>query len=314
VVDAVNKCPQLAFYFSRDHEQQEQILIEFCTKSDRCFCCCIGCINGMLLWIKKPTETNCEIAGVKAKKFFCGRKKKFGLNFQGDCDTKGHFLDVYIGHPGSTSDYFSFCTSSLKYKLERPGFLKAGKCLFGDNAYVNTEYMATPFKAVYSGVKNEYNFYHSQLQITVECAFGMLVKRWDILQRAIPNSMGLRKTTALAMCLCHLHNYCINQRIASEPSLCSNNFNVKIYGSISAEGTPALMTDAGNYFCQRCWGETTFSHELLGREKHFNGIPQNKRRRVEQQACVLSREELLLQVTHKGLKHPTPNAWWKQLT
>ena len=51
--------------------------------------------------------------------------------------------------------------------------------LFGDNAYLNSFNIATP----YSGVSNNpdkfaednYNFYHSQLHIHVECAFGMLV-------------------------------------------------------------------------------------------------------------------------------------------
>jgi hypothetical protein len=140
------------------------------------FDCCVGFIDGMLLWIEKPTPEDCEIAQVKPKKFFCGCKKKFGLNFQGVCDAKGRFLDVCIGHPGSTSDFLAFCTCSLKYKLETPGFLKEGKCLFGDNVYVNTTYMATPFKAVFSGEKDDYNFYHSQLHITVKCAFGMLVQ------------------------------------------------------------------------------------------------------------------------------------------
>ena len=97
------------------------------------------------------------------------------------CDAKGRFIDVCIGHPGFTSDYLAFCTSSLKYKLECPGFLKQGLCLFGDNAYVNTSYMATPFKACYSGEKDDYNFYHSQVRISIECAFGMLVNCWGIL-------------------------------------------------------------------------------------------------------------------------------------
>ena len=34
------------------------------------------------------------------------------------CDVKGRFLDVTIGHPGSTSDYLAFVTSNLHAKLE----------------------------------------------------------------------------------------------------------------------------------------------------------------------------------------------------
>jgi hypothetical protein len=163
VVDAVNKCPALSFSFPANHDKQEEIAFGFLARSEAGFSHCVGCINGMLLWIDGPTEADCEIAAVKPKKFFCGQKKKFGLNLQAVCDAKGRFIDVCIGHPGSTSDYLAFCTSSLKYKLEHPGFLKRGLCLFGDNAYVNTNYMATPFKACYSGEKDDYNFYHSQV-------------------------------------------------------------------------------------------------------------------------------------------------------
>ena len=55
MVDAVNKCPKLAFLFPEDHNKQEQIAIGFFAKSDAGFQRCIGCIDGMLLWIEQPT-------------------------------------------------------------------------------------------------------------------------------------------------------------------------------------------------------------------------------------------------------------------
>ena len=62
--------------------------------------------------------------------------------------------------------------------------------LFGDNAYLNTPYMATPFTNVAGDAnlvaKDSYNFYHLHLQIQVECAFGMLVQRWGLLRVAMP--------------------------------------------------------------------------------------------------------------------------------
>ena len=56
---------------------------------------------------------------------------------------------------------------------------------WGDNAYLNMSYMAAPFPNV-SGdpaqkSKDDYNFYHSQLRIQVECAFGMIFQRWAML-------------------------------------------------------------------------------------------------------------------------------------
>jgi len=74
---------------------------------------------------------------------------------------------------------------------------------------VSTEYMATPYKKAYSGVKSDYNYFHSQVRITIECTFGMLVHRWSILRRPLPARMGVRKQIALTLVLTKLHNFCI---------------------------------------------------------------------------------------------------------
>jgi hypothetical protein len=175
VVDAVNQCKQLKIKFPEDHDEQSRIAAEFEKKSRAGFKNCVGAIDGILISTEKPNMKDCEMTSCGPKKFFCGRKKKFGLNMQATCDARARFLDVSICHPGSTSDYLAFATSPLKHKLERPGFLAPGLVLFGDNAYVNTNYMVTPFKAVSSGPKDDYNFYHSQVRIKVECSFGILV-------------------------------------------------------------------------------------------------------------------------------------------
>ena len=95
----------------------------------------------------------------------------------GCVDHERSFTDVDIKHPGATSDYLAFAMSNLKSRLE-DGLLHDDKYLFGDCAYSNTAYMVTPFKN--TGGDDEldaFNYYHSQLRINVECAFGMLVNR-----------------------------------------------------------------------------------------------------------------------------------------
>jgi hypothetical protein len=74
-------------------------------------------------------------------------------------------MDIYIGHPRATSDFLSFMTSPLHRRLEKPNFLHPDVCIFGDNAYVNTQYMGTPYKAVTDGEKDAFNYYQSQLRI-----------------------------------------------------------------------------------------------------------------------------------------------------
>jgi hypothetical protein len=218
VVDAVNACPEFAFGYPSDHSEQQKIADGFAAVSRGIFNCCAGAIDGILVWMERPSPKHCELSGCGAKKFFCGRKKKFGLNMQATCDHHKRFLDIYLKHPASTSDYLSFCSSPLFCKLEEAGFMKPGLCIFGDNAYCNTPYMATPYKgaAVKDGSKDAYNFFHSNCRITIECAFGMLVHRWGILCKPMSTKLPVSKVTAIVRCLCRLHNFCIDERLGRE--------------------------------------------------------------------------------------------------
>ena len=163
IVDAVLATEALDISFPVDHREQRRIAAEFKACSKAGFDCCAGPIDGMLVWVECPSLECCEIAQCGRKKFFCARKNKFGVGFQGVCNAHSRFLDVSIGHPATTSNYLGFTTSSIYYKVQQKGFLANGLCLFGDSAYVNTEYMATPFKNVSSGPKDDCNFYHSQV-------------------------------------------------------------------------------------------------------------------------------------------------------
>jgi len=212
VVDAVNATSSMDIKFPKSHEEQKRVAEGFRCKSRIGLGNCVGAIDGLLIWIHKPTSTDIkDNIGFGPKKFFCGRKKKYGVNMMGTCDSTGKFLDVEIQFPGSSSDFYAFLNSDLRKKLEQVGFLAEGLCLYGDNAYVNTPYMIVPFKGAQDGAKDAFNFFHSSLRINIECAFGMLVHRWGILRKAIPMNIPVKKITALVMCLCKLHNFCLAQ-------------------------------------------------------------------------------------------------------
>ena len=69
--------------------------------------------------------------------------------------------------------------------------------------------MATPIPGLHiSDVEDAYNFYLSQIRITIERAFGILVHRWAILRRSM--SMSILKVPALVTCLMRLHNFCVD--------------------------------------------------------------------------------------------------------
>ena len=112
---------------------------------------------------------------------------------QAICNHNRRFIYINISHPASTSDYLSFGTSRLCKLLESSGFLAPGLTIFSDNAYVNTPVMTSSFKAVTSGIKDAYKFYHYQIRINIECAFRMLFNWWSILHELIALSISLKK-------------------------------------------------------------------------------------------------------------------------
>jgi hypothetical protein len=120
VVAAINSCtaPELKIEFPSDHAEQLRLAKGFQQLSTAKFDCCVGAIDGILIWTERPTKAECDQAQWGPLKYMCGRKKKFGMNMMGTVDYRGRFLDVEIRHPGSTSDYLAFATSDLKADLE----------------------------------------------------------------------------------------------------------------------------------------------------------------------------------------------------
>jgi hypothetical protein len=209
VVDVVHKSHQLEIIFPECHDKQLEIARGFEKKSDINISNCVGAIDDILIWINKPSTLDEKAIKFGPSKFFCGRKKKFGLNMQATCASNLMFLDVEIKFPGAASDFYAFDESALKKKVETEGFLHPGLCLFGDNAHMNTLYMCIPWQNIGSGPKDAFNFFQSQVRINIKCAFGLLVHRWGILQKPIAMNITVQKTTSLVLGLCKLHNFCI---------------------------------------------------------------------------------------------------------
>lgn len=164
VVEATNRLPEFFIRYPSGKEQQQKIADDFCLASGVGFKNCAGAIDGILVWIQKPSGTEAEAAGIGLKKLFCSRKNKFGLNCQAVSDKRGRFLDISITYGAASSDCLAFEASDLHRRLEM-GLLKRGFVIFGDNAYINSAYLATPYPNVSGGSKDNYNFYHSQVSL-----------------------------------------------------------------------------------------------------------------------------------------------------
>ena len=154
--------------------------------------------------------------------------------------------------------------------------------------------MATPFPATTGGTKDAYNFYHSQLRINIECAFGRLVARWSILRTAIPMNTTIAKTTAMVIALAKLHNYCINESEATTINLSSDNTHIMVVG-----GVDLIESAAANM---------SLPLDLMNGGEHHDDLSSNDLRRLrrEYDNVVLPRTLLHALVETKGLTRPLP--------
>ena len=271
VVEAIHRTHALDLSFPQDHSTQRDLARQFLVRSQAGFDCCVGAVDGILIWVLQPSPACCKESKCDAAKFFCGRKHKFGLNCQAVADCRGRFLDMSIRYPASTSDCLAFESSELFGRLQN-GLLAEGLCLFGDNAYLNSPFLATPYPNVSNGYKDAYNFFHSQLRIRVECAFGMFVQRWGVLRSAFPSGITIRKTTATVLALAKIHNFCIDHTdTIILPNTASDELDLmtRVTGSIPLEEV-----------CTRDDGDSEGNfvpRELIGGSDHFDDVPREVR-------------------------------------
>jgi hypothetical protein len=299
VVDAVNRLPEFTIRYPSCHLKQEQIALGFEQKSVAGFTCCCGAADGILIWIHKPTKQQCQKSSCDAGKFYCGRKHKMGLNAQAVCDLYGRFLDIAIQFPASTADCLAFEGMDLHKRLQT-GLLKPGLCLFGDNAYLNSIFMATPYSGngSFSIAKDNYNFFHSQLRINIECAFGMLTQRWGILRSAMPKGLTLEKINGLVLLAARLHNFCLDMGQLVEP------LNAIDEDHLEAQGVVPLEPDSQI-------NGILLPRDIMGSGEHFDGIDRNERQRrlrleMERGLILLPREQLCATVADGHYERPTP--------
>ena len=123
VVDAIHMAPELKIVFPETEQEQQELADGFKAKSEIGIPICVGAIDGILIWIHKPSVTDLEGIKFGPSKFFCGHKNKYGVNMQGVCDADKRFLAVDVRYPGSTSDFFAFEQSDLRKQETQIAFI-----------------------------------------------------------------------------------------------------------------------------------------------------------------------------------------------
>ena len=92
--------------------------------------------------------------------FFSGHYQTYGINVQAACDAKCRFItSVCVAASGGTNDIAAFRKCPLFQQVQR---LPIGNYIIGDNAYICTENLLTPFsgKWLVTTVMNSFDLMH----------------------------------------------------------------------------------------------------------------------------------------------------------
>ena len=303
VVDCINKCKDLEFHFPTKEEQLD-ISHGYKEKSGALFPCVIGAIDGILIWILKPSRKECDVAGCQEASFKCSRKDKFGINMQAICDYKFRIRWIDLSWPGNSSDYMAWTTSHLYQEVDNDPwqFIIPGMTLLGDSAYTRSSFMSVPFKNNVTADKDAFNFYQSQLRITVEQTFGILVHRWAILRG--PLNVPLVAVPSFVMALCRLHNFCIDIKDVIDKENMNDDYKTNENDEIYLHHLVAVSNSLKD--CNMIASEVVNVNEngpdgLLHRGDHFHDSP-HSRQRTSNGTCPMN--AMLKSVQEQGLSRP----------
>jgi hypothetical protein len=207
---AILTCKELQITLPNTQDELDEVLEGFKSKStEEVMSGCVGALDGLLLLIRTPTRE--EAPNVRI--YHSGHYQRMGLNVQAMVDANLRFMYLAVLAGGRSSDVQAYRKSKLKNWIESlpPWYFVAG-----DNAYVCTEHLLTPFCGSSRSLPeyDAYNFFLSQMRIRVEMAFGMLVTKWRILRASL--EVPLAQSSQILIACGILHNWCINERVRHE--------------------------------------------------------------------------------------------------
>ena len=111
-----------------------------------------------------------------------------------------------------------------------------------------------------------FEFYHSNIRITIECAFGVLIHKWGRLRKPIPYNIRLSKICALVRRRCILCNFCINKRLSN-----SNLFKRKCNTILRRDASSIALN--GGYAADRLDSENSNDNNITYQfNSHFDVV------------------------------------------
>ena len=206
-VDAINNCAALDLDFPIDDVSKlQQLEVEFRARSKGAIWeGQVAAVDGVHLAMKAPTAKEVN----DPKRYHVARKDEYALLCMAMCDVERRILWYDIGHAPQTHDSLAFSGTPLGQRVAR-GDLPSPFFINGDSAFAASPSMVTP-----SGETghDDYNYHQSANRMPIECAFGILVRRFGIFWR--PLSMRFNRRAPVVGACIRLHNLCISRRLAN---------------------------------------------------------------------------------------------------
>ena len=164
----------------------------------------IGALDGIAIRLAGPPASSTLTPAE-----FYSRKGFFALNVQAICDGDTRFIYVATGAPGSMHDSAAWAQTRLGTDLGN-NVLNLGRFFFiGDDAYAISLFLQCPWPGQKLPMgKDAFNYFLRQLRQTIERSFGILNKRWGVLQR--PLRLSLADCGDLIAALMKLHNFIVD--------------------------------------------------------------------------------------------------------
>ena len=204
--------------------------------SDGHFDGCFGALDGLAIRIKRPTRTE-KLRDPGA--YYC-RKGFHALNVQAICDSDKKILWLSSSHQGSCHDSTAWTACKVYKVLQvRSEWLYQNNWFIaGDSAYNMESFLLVPFdkpdmRRAVGQMEDNYNFYHSNCRIRIECTFGELIMRWGIFWRKL--QVDLKSVGHVVETAALLHNFIIDERLEQEKANDNDYFATFSHSNLRSE-------------------------------------------------------------------------------
>ena len=235
-LDAIDKAlPEFSLEDDiHDLERCRHLAAGFARKTDGHIRGAVAALDGIIFKVERPAVINNEEV-VNPNKFNC-RKGFPGVSCQAACDADRRITFLAIDFAASVHDSRAFriartsrgtrmsdelsTSTVLRQRADTPELrtrLRShpyGFFLLADDAYAASDTMCVPWVSVRGKpYRDSFNHQQSRGRINIECAFGMLTRKFLVLSRPMMMSIPRLRTTVRAAA--KLHNLCVGPDGAS---------------------------------------------------------------------------------------------------